>query len=387
MPTRFDRPSFSAWFSRPLHFALFILLFSLLGLLFIFDASVPDSLQNYGISWHYAARHSVWVVIGFSIFLLLGQIPAKSWEKIAPIAFGVSITLLVAVLIPGIGVKLQGAQRWIALGPVPIQPSEITKLALIIFFSSWLSRHQRFAPFLFFTSVIAGLIMLQPNMSTAAIVVMLCTILYFLAGGKIKPLAWFGGIALALGIILILVAPYRRERLVTFLNPTIDPLNRSYHIRQITLALGRGGLFGQGIGLSKQKQQYIPEAANDSIFAILAEETGFIGSVSIIGLYILLLQAGLSITMAQKEPFAYLVGAGVTTWFALQIVLNLAAMVALVPLTGVPLPLISYGGSAYLSNMAGLGLLYRLLRESSGEAALPVLKNRKVKQRKLVRRL
>ncbi len=356
-------PSPFAWFQTPWHFSLFILFFSLFGLLFIFDASVPDSLQNFGTPWHYASRHFVWILLGFSAFLGLSFIPSSTWKKIAPFAFGLAVILLIAVLIPGIGSRLQGAQRWILLGPVPIQPSEITKLSLILFFSTWLAKHQRFAPFLFFTTLIALLVMLQPNMSTAVILSLLSTILYFLAGGKLKPLFLFGGVATLLAAILILAAPYRRERLMTFINPESDPLGKSYHIRQITLALGRGGVFGQGIGLSKQKQHYIPEAANDSIFAIFAEETGFVGSVFLIALYGILIKTGLQITAAQTEREQYLVAAGVTTWFALQILFNLAAMVALVPLTGVPLPLLSYGGSAYLSNMAGLGLLLRLLKE------------------------
>jgi cell division protein FtsW len=371
------------WFQKPWHFVLFVLFFSLFGLLFIFDASVPDSLQNFGTPWHYAARHLVWIGLGFSAFIGLSFIPSTTWKRIAPLAFGTAVVLLIAVLIPGIGTRLQGAQRWILLGPVPIQPSEITKLSLILFFSGWLSKHQRFAPFLFFTSLIAFLVMLQPNMSTAVILSLLSATMYFLAGGKLKPLFIFGGVATLLGAILILAAPYRRERLMTFLNPESDPLGKSYHIRQITLALGRGGIWGQGIGLSKQKQHYIPEAANDSIFAIFAEETGFVGSLLLIGLYGVLIKTGLNIATAQTEKQQYLVAAGITAWFALQILFNLAAMVALVPLTGVPLPLISYGGSAYVSNMAGLGLLLRLVKEQQGSPQ----KKASSPRRKLVKRL
>lgn len=350
---------------KPSHFALFVIFFSLFGLLCIFDASVADSLQTFGVPWYYASRHAIWVGLGTFIFLILGLIPITSWQKTAKVIFLVAIILLVAVLIPGVGTRLQGAQRWILLGPVPIQPAEIAKLAVVIFFASWLSRHQRFLPFLVFSSALAGLVLLQPNMSNAVIIFLLATSMYFLAGGNWKPLATFMAFASILGLLLIAAVPYRRERAMTFLDPTSDPLGSSYHIRQITIALGRGGLFGQGIGLSKQKQHYLPETANDSVFAVLAEEAGFVGSIMIIGLYMLLINSGLSIAKVQDDKFKYLIAIGITTWLTLQIMLNLSAMVALVPLTGVPLPLLSYGGSAYLSNMIGLGILYRLLIETT----------------------
>lgn len=386
LPTR---QSFVTWLANPWPFVLFVIFFVLFGLLFIFDASVPDSLRTYGVPWHYAARHAVWILLGLTTFFMVGLIPSRWWREAAPFLFGGALVLLVAVLIPGIGTRLQGAQRWIMIGPVLLQPSEITKLALILFFSSWLSKHQRFMPFLFFSCLVAGLVLLQPNMSTAAILFMIGTLLYFLAGGNIKPLAAFLGVAFIAGIILIFSAEYRRERLMTFLNPASDPLKNSYHIRQITIALGRGGFLGQGIGLSKQKQHFIPEAANDSIFAIYAEETGFVGSLFLIGLYTLLLQTGAEVARRQKEPFAFLVAAGVISWFALQIVINLAAMVALVPLTGVPLPLLSYGGSAFISNLAGLGLLFRLILEEHRPAKLTrrTMKEKSPRRQKLVRRL
>jgi len=378
------------WLNHPWPFTWFVIFFSLFGLLFIFDASVPDSLRTYGNSWHFAARHSVWLAIGLTVYLFLGTIPSQIWQKAAPWLFGLAVLLLFIVLIPGVGVRLQGAQRWIMLGDIPIQPAEITKLALIVFFASWLSRHQRFAPFLFFSALISTLILAQPNMSTAVILFSIGAVMYFLAGGNLKPLFVFLAISLVAGIALIFGAEYRRERLMTFINPASDPLVKSYHIRQITIALGRGGWLGQGIGLSKQKQHYIPEAANDSIFAVYAEETGFIGSLFLIGLYVLLLGTGVEVAKSQKEPFQFLVAAGITTWFAMQILINLAAMVALLPLTGIPLPLVSYGGSAYVSSLAGLGILFRLIREQTMPKRKSALKTRSTQSsssKKLVRRL
>ncbi|MCD8485013.1 putative lipid II flippase FtsW [Candidatus Woesebacteria bacterium] len=352
-------------------FFFFIVGFCIFGLVLIYDASVAESLSTFGHPWHYAQYQAIWFVIGLVAFIATSFIPLDIWKALAPLIFIGAIGLLILVLIPGIGTETLGAQRRIVLGPVNIQPAEITKLALILFYAHWLEKHQRFAPFLLLTGVVFLLIMLQPNLSTAFITVALATVMYFLAGGKIQPLVIFGGVGALLLAILILSAPYRRERLLTFLNPASDPLGRSYHIRQITLALGRGGLFGQGIGLSKQKQQYIPEVSTDSIFAILAEEAGFIGAVLLLGAYGLLLSTGYTISLEElkaKDHFRFLVAAGITTWLALHIVLNVAAMVALVPLTGIPLPLVSYGGSSFVSIMIGLGILWGVLKQSGNRS-------------------
>lgn len=356
------------------NFTLFVMGFSLFGLVLIYNASVAESLATFGHPWHYAERQGIWLVIGCLAYWLVSYVPPGWWKQLAPFLFFGAVGLLIMVLIPGLGEDVLGAQRRIAVGPIRIQPSELTKLALIVFFAQWLERHQRFAPFLFFTGLVFGLILLQPNLSTGFIVVALATLMYFFAGGEIKPLVIFGIIGSFLLAILILSAPYRRERLSTFLNPASDPLGRSYHIRQITIALGRGGLLGQGIGFSKQKQQYIPEVSTDSIFAIHAEETGFVGSVGLIGTYLLLIMAGYEVALRQKDLFRALVAAGVTSWIALHTLLNVAAMVALVPLTGIPLPLVSYGGSAYVSIMLGLGMLAGIIRyqeESSQGKAHP----------------
>ncbi len=358
----------TSFFLHPVRFFLLIVAFSLFGLILIYDVSVAESLQTFGNPWHFAAKHAVWIALGMGAFIGTSVLPTSFWKKMAPAIFLGALVLLIAVLIPGIGQRIQGAQRWIYLGPFGIQPAEITKLALIIFFASWLEKHQRFAPFLALTGMVFALIMLQPNLSTAGIVVMIASLLYFLAGGNMKPLLLFGAVGSVILLVLILAVPYRRQRMQTFLNPASDPLGKSYHIRQITIALGRGGVWGQGIGLSKQKQQYIPEASSDSIFAIYAEETGLVGSTLLIAAYGWLITLGYKTAQQQEDRFRFLVASGITTWIALHVLLNLAAMAALIPLTGIPLPLISYGGSHYLSFMAGLGILAGMLRtHNTGE--------------------
>lgn len=342
-----------------------VLGFSLFGLVLVADVSLLESLSLHGHPWHFVRQHAIWVALGIACFAVVSRLPVSLWKRWAPVFFLGTLLLLCAVLIPGLGIRVKGAQRWLEIGSFRLQPSELTKLGVVVFFASWLAKHQRFAPFFFLTSVTFLLILLQPNLSTACIVVFLATTLFYLAGGNVKPLLAFGLIGTAIVALLIVAAPYRRERLSTFLNPSSDPLGKSYHIRQITIALGRGGWFGQGIGMSKQKQQYIPETTTDSIFAIYAEETGFLGSLGLLAAYGVLITTGFHIARAQTEPFRFLVAAGITTWFGLHVLLNIAAMAALIPLTGVPLPLVSYGGSAYLSMMIGLGLLNAIQRETT----------------------
>lgn len=349
-------------FLHPWRFFVLVLGFSLFGLVLIYDVSVAESLQTFGNQWHFAAKHAGWIAIGSAAFIVASLFKTSWWKRAAPIAFLLTIGLLIAVLIPGVGQRVQGAQRWIAIGSFVLQPSEFAKLGTILFFSSWLEKHQRFLPFVASTILLFGLILLQPNLSTAVIVTALAATLYYLSGANIKPLFFFAVVGAVLLGLLIIAVPYRRQRLTTFLNPASDPLGKSYHIRQITIALGRGGLFGQGIGLSKQKQQYIPETSTDSIFSIFAEETGFVGAVTLLAAYAFLLRIGYATAARQNTRFRFLVASGVTTWVALHVVLNIAAMTALVPLTGVPLPLISYGGSSYLSIMIGLGILAGMMR-------------------------
>ncbi len=336
---------------------------SAVGLLYLTNVSLAESLEVFGTPWHYFWQQLRWITLGGIGFFIASRISLSQWKALSPLVFWGAIALLVAVFLPGIGSSALGAQRWITLGPIRLQPSEFTKLAVVLFFSQWLTKHQKFGPFLTLTGIIFGLILLQPNLSTACIIVFLATALYFFAGGEWKPLALFGGIGLVIISLLIIAAPYRRERLLTFLNPASDPLGRSYHIRQITIALGRGGWFGQGFGMSTQKYEYIPEASSDAVFAIFGEEMGFVGSTALVGVMGLFVIGLLAAAREHPDPYGSLILGGIATWIGLHVLLNVAAMVALIPLTGIPFPFFARGGSLYLSLMAGLGVAWSALRE------------------------
>lgn len=326
------------------------------GLLMVFDASVVEAYAQFGDKFHFARRHALWVLLSLGVMFGAWITPLSLIKHIAKPLFIGALALLVAVLIPGIGSKVQGARRWISLGFFNLQPSEITKLAVAIYFSSWLTKHQRFEPFLGLVGLMMGLLLLEPDMGTSIVLALFALVMYYMSGAKLKHLGAIMLLGLFVGSILILGSPYRRARLTTFLSPATDPQGKSYHINQVIIGLGSGGWYGTGIGRSRQKYQYLPEAATDSIFAVVAEELGFLGSSVVVGVYAVLITRGFSVANRIQDQFARLLALSVVTWITIQTLLNLSAMVVLVPLTGVPLPFISYGGSALLTMMAGVGL-------------------------------
>jgi cell division protein FtsW len=333
------------------------------GLIMIYSASVAEGARDFGNKWYFVLLQLKWAGVGLMGMIATSLIPPKLWAKLAPLVLLVGLLLLLLVVIPGIGTKVQGARRWLVLPGITLQPSELIKFVEVIYLSSWLhSRKISLAQFGFFVAITAGLIMLQPDMGTTLVVTLLAVSMYFLSGYPVKHLLAIGGIGIILGSILILSAPYRLERVKTFLDPLRDTQGSSYHIRQVLLSLGSGGISGLGIGRSRQKYAYLPEATTDSIFAVVGEELGFIGGVALILAFLYYLSLIFKVAAGEHDKFASSLAAGVGAWIGLQVCLNLAAMVALTPLTGVPLPLVSYGGSALITMLAGVGLVLSVAR-------------------------
>jgi len=339
------------------------IILTLLGILFVFDASVAEAFRTFNNQYHFLKQHLIWAILGIIIMFLASLIPLSWWKKLSKPIFISGLILLIMVFIPGIGRELNGAHRWIFLGNLRFQPIEPFKIALIIFFANWLSQHQRTLPFLFTTGLPALLILFQPDLGSLLIMGIIAFGMFFIAGGKIFHILGISGLAILFLLVVIFSSNYRTERLNTFLHPQSDPLGSGFHIRQITLALGRGGVAGQGIGNSRQKFSYIPEASTDSIFAIIAEEVGFIGSSILIILFGVYFFIASKIANAASDTFPMLLGWGIVIWIAAQTLLNLAAVVALVPLTGIPLPFISYGGSSLIMILFANGILLRIAKE------------------------
>jgi len=356
---------------RPFDKTLFYLILILvtLGLVFIADISTPQALNFFNDKFYFFKQQIIWAGIGIVAMIVISNIHYSFWKKIAVPFFAIVVLLLIAVLIPGIGLSALGARRWISIGFINFQPSEIVKLALALYLarvadSKNLLVHSSKKTLSYFIplAIVCGLIMLQPDLGTTLIVGTIGMVQIFMSGIALVPfLTWiFSGIVSV--VVLIMISPYRRDRLMTFLQATSDPLGKEYHIKQILLALGSGGLFGLGIGQSRQKYLFLPEASTDSIFAAISEEIGFIGSFALIGLFAYFVFRALRISNNAPDRFSKILSIGITAWIGGQIILNLSSMIALTPLTGIPLPFFSYGGTSLLMILASCGILLNISR-------------------------
>ena len=352
--------------ASPLRRLFFLsLLLSFLGLIAIYNSSVVEAFTDFNDKFHFVKNQLTWLLLSIVLFFTLSRIKYQTFQKFALPLMASAFFLMLLVLIPGLGPELQGARRWLVLGPIHFQPSEFFKLALIIYLSVWLSRPRSLGQFLGFLAICLTPLLLQPDLGTSVIVATTSFLLYYLSGADLKKLFPLVAVMIAAGTLLIMISPYRLRRLTTFLDPTEDPLGASYHVNQILLGLGSGGMTGIGLGKSRQKYAYLPESTTDSIFVVIAEELGFFGATVLVLLLLALLLAGFKIASQAHSQSNKLLGAGVVFLLLTQIFVNLGSMVALLPLTGMPLPLISYGGTSLISTFASLGILASIARYNS----------------------
>lgn len=350
--------SFKPSFDKTLFYLIITLV--TLGLVFVADISAPQALNFFNDKFYFFKQQIVWAVIGIIALLIISKIHYSFWKKLAVPLFFFSVFLLLIVLIPGLSLKLLGARRWISIGFVNFQPSEIIKLTLALYLAKVSESSKKPIAYFLPLALVCGLIMLQPDLGTTLVVGIIGITQIFVAG---VPILYFLG-SLAAGIaavaILIISSPYRRDRLLTFLKVTSDPLGKDYHIRQILLALGSGGLFGLGLGQSRQKYLFLPEAATDSIFAAISEEIGFVGSMLLISIFVFFVLKAFKIAANAPDQFSKILAVGITAWIGGQVLLNISSMTALTPLTGIPLPFFSYGGTSLLMILASCGILLNI---------------------------
>ncbi len=352
-----------------------IISLTLFGLLMIADVSSYEGFHTFGDKYYFAKQQFIGIILGFIAGTIAYKLNIKAFYKLSAIILAGALLLLIAVLIPGVGVHALGARRWINLSHLipfmrsfTLQPAEIVKPALIIYLAAWFTKtRDNLSPRSLLTVggialVVLILVMLEPDLGTAMIIVSTIVALYFISGAPIYqflvllPIGAFGLIA------LVLLEPYRFQRLTTFLNPQIDPQGSSYHISQVLLTLGSGGLFGVGLGNSSQKYGYLPEANSDSIFAVIAGELGFVGALVVVCVFVLLLWRSFTIARRIPDHYGQLLAIGLTVWLGFQTLINMGSMVALFPLTGVPLPFISFGSSSLVTVLFAAGLLLNLSR-------------------------
>lgn len=350
--------------TNPVDKALFWLtvLLSVIGILAVSDASGPQALAAFGTPYYFAKQQVMWTVIGFVGLIVAMNIHYSYWKRVGFVVGGVAAFFLLLVLLPGIGSKVLGARRWINLGPVGFQPSEIAKFALSIVMAKLLDEKYPYKYGVVLIAGVAGLVMLQPDLGTTLVISSVGFVQLFIGGMPFTQLALtVGGGALS-ALLLIMTSEYRRARLMTFLESSNDPLGNSYHMKQILIALGSGGLFGVGIGQSRQKHLFLPESASDSVFAVIAEETGYVGSLIIILLLAFFILRVLKIANNAPDNFSKLLGSGIAFWFAAQMCLNLSSVVAVTPLTGIPLPFFSYGGTSLVTILFSTGIILNISR-------------------------
>jgi len=340
------------------------------GLVMVLSASSVEAYEMYGSSFLFFLRQVAYAALGGLALLVTSRMRFHAWERLCVPLLAVTIALLVVVLIPGIGTVAGGSARWLQLGPLTIQPSELAKLAVIAFTAALLSKRWRrlrdpkqlMLPLLPLVGVLCGLILLQPDMGTAMIIVGSVFVLLFAAGARLRHLALGGGVLGVLGFALMYVEGYRWARFISFLNPWADPQGNGYQTIQSLIALTSGGPFGLGLGASRQKWDYVPNAHTDFIFSIIGEELGLLGAMLVLVLFGVLVYAGIRIALRAPDGFGRLLAAGITGWFAIQAVTNLGAVTGLLPITGVPLPFVSFGGSALVVSLGAVGILVSIAR-------------------------
>ena len=352
-----------------------ILLFTILalvlsGLIMILSASSVKADRLFDNSYHFFLRQIQYLFVALIFSVIIYKLKYEYVKKFAPYLLIFSFITLILVLIPGLGRVAGGSRRWLPLGPINFQPSELAKLIIVIYLAAYIDKNRdkmkNFSNGILPPVIVIGfiflLILAEPDLGTAVTLVAVAGSMIFVGGIKI-PLFIFSSIsALALFLGAIYIEPYRRERLLTFLNPWKDPLDSGYHIIQSLLALGSGGLFGVGPGNSHQKFLYLPEPGTDFIFAVLGEEFGLIGTLFVLILYFLLAWRGLKIASRVDDVFASMLAVGITSMIIIQAVINMSVVTSLMPVTGITLPLISYGGSSLVVNLIALSLLLNISR-------------------------
>lgn len=360
---------------RPPDLLLLLVILALVafGILIVASASSVLGMDIRGDPYAYA-RHQFFfgVVPGLAVLIVAMGIPYRFLRKVVVPLLVVVIILLILTFVPGLQGYSGGAARWVRFGPVSVQPAEIAKLALILYLAALLAARavhssplkETLLPFLVIVGVIAVLIAAQPDMGTLVVVTGAALLVYAAAGAPFSHLLSITVLAIVGFFAFVRAAPYRVARFITFLRPETDPQGIGYHVQQALLGIGSGGLWGLGLGRSRQKFRYLPEPAGDAIFAVASEELGFLRMVLLLLLYLFIVVRGYQIARAAPDPFGRLVAAGIASWFFVQVMVHVGANVALLPLTGIPLPFVSYGGSALIVSMAGAGILLNISRYS-----------------------
>ncbi|MDQ6773163.1 MAG: putative lipid II flippase FtsW [Candidatus Dormibacteraeota bacterium] len=336
------------------------------GLVMVLSSSQALAYLQHRFALYYFIRQLVFAGVGVSALLVLRRVDYHRLRPYAPLLAALTMAAMLAVLVPGVGLKIGGARRWVSLGPLgTFQPSELGKLAFTVYLAHWVDRRgprirsfaDGFVPYALILAAVLGVILLQRDLGTAMVTAATLVAVFYAGGGRKSHLSILVVLLLAALVYVILFESYRSQRLAVFLDPFKDPLGTGYQARQALLALGSGGLTGVGLGHSVQKYLWLPAAHTDFIFAIVGEETGFVGTTAVLAGFVLLAARGYRAAMRAPDRMGVALAAGITTWVTVQALLNIGTVTDTMPITGVPLPFISYGGSSLTIVLAGMGIL------------------------------
>lgn len=346
-----------------------VMTLSILGLIIISSASVVVSYDDFGYNHYYLIHQFLYGFLpGIILLFLFKKIDYHLFKKYTSFFLVITLILLFIVFIPGLGSELKGANRWVEIAGISFQPAEFVKLTFILYLAAWLEKNKKdakdfsnlFTPFVVILLLVAFPLIMQPDIGTLGIIIIVAITMYFVSGTRFRHIFYLlaGGV---MGLfVLVKIAPYRMDRFMVFFNPELSPQGIGYQINQALLALGSGGIFGLGFGHSRQKFNYLPEPIGDSIFAVVGEELGMLGLLIILFLFLFFAFRGFKIANKAPDYFGKFVAVGITSWITFQALINIAAITSLAPLTGIPLPFISYGGSALLISLAGTGVLLNI---------------------------
>jgi cell division protein FtsW len=343
----------------------------IVGVVMVLSASSVESMTNYGSAWYFWQRQLVWTVLGVAAFIVVSRIDYHLWRRAVVPLLAVSAVLLVVVLIPSVGIEAFGARRWLGVGWLRFQPVEIAKIAMLVYAAHVLTRRanelddwrRSLRPILVVLLALAVLVLAQPDMDSTIVLALIVSAVFIVGGVRIRHLASLAVPAVAFAALVAVAAPYRRARVSTFLDPWQDPSNTGYQLSQSLIALGSGGWTGVGLGNGRAKWMFLPNAHTDFIFAIIGEELGFLGCILVLVLFVAFAIVGARIAAGAPDRFGMLVAAGVTVWVVGQALINIGAVTGLLPVSGITLPFVSFGGSALFFTLAATGLLANVARQ------------------------
>jgi cell division protein FtsW len=347
---------------------------NIVGLVMILSASSVAALSDYGSSWYFFDRQLMWAVLGVIAFVGASTVDYHRWRRWAPIVLIVALVGLVVVLIPGVGITVNGSRRWLGVGFLRVQPSEVAKLALLCCGANVLARRwerlsdwREWTPVLILMGGLGVVVMLEPDLDSAIVLALIGFSLLIVSGVRRIHLASLAATGAALVTVLAFAAPYRRARMFAFMHPWKDQANTGYQIAQSLIALGSGGASGVGLGAGRAKWMFLPNAHTDFIFAIIGEELGLVGCILVLALFAAFGLVGFRVARRAPDPFGMLLAAGVTAWIVGQAVINLGAVIGMLPVSGITLPFLSAGGSSLVITMMGAGILANVARQTPPE--------------------